>query len=175
VLGETETVGGVTTRVGLTAGAFGSALAFLSLPFLPALLRELADLDTFRLSVAPDLRMVGFSVGLALLVALVLGIAPALRGGGVALAPCLPGVVGASPAGARSGKLLVAAQVALSMVLLVGAVLLGRTVLNLHAVPIGYDPENLAFVSTANPPGRARAYVEDLLRRLEAIPGSGTV
>jgi predicted permease len=77
----------------------------------------------------------------------------------------------AGPSGARftSGKILVAAQVALSLVLLVGAGLCIRSLINLRAVPLGYDPNGLVMV-TLNATPQQTGYVQQTLEQMRALP-----
>jgi hypothetical protein len=56
-------------------------------------------------------------------------------------------------------------------VVLAGAGLFIRTMINLRSVPLGYTPEGLVFVETTNPVGRPRAFVEDTLAELKSLPG----
>jgi len=73
---------------------------------------------------------------------------------------------------------LVAAEVALALVLLAGAVLLVRTVAALNRVPLGFDPQGVA-VALVNPPARAypddagQRLFRDVTERLAALPGTG--
>jgi hypothetical protein len=60
------------------------------------------------------------------------------------------------------------------MVLLIGVGLFARTRINLNAVPVGYRPDGMLF-ATLNPINRPRAFVDDAMRRMEAIAGVTTV
>src|SRR5262249_44153645 len=78
----------------------------------------------------------------------------------------------------RLGKALVAAQLAISMVLLVGATLFIGTLVKLHAVERGFNPEGVLIVNVraAQPYSSARiAGVKGALpERLRAVPGVGS-
>src|SRR5207247_4897920 len=80
------------------------------------------------------------------------GLAPAFRGSRVALAPALIGRGAASSASARRrvpiGHLLVVAQVALSLVLVMGAGLFVRTLRNLSTQDLGFDRHRVLLVWT---------------------------
>jgi predicted permease len=74
-----------------------------------------------------------------------------------------------------SSKALVALQVALSVMLLIGAGLLIRTVLNLRAVPLGYDPGGILMIQleprfAGYSRERRNEFFENAVRRLEQIP-----
>jgi putative ABC transport system permease protein len=82
------------------------------------------------------------------------------------------GALGVSPRG-----LLVVGQVALSVVLLIGAALLIRSFARLHGVSTGFQPANLLTMKIALPPARYNtdpkraAFFSALVQRVEAIPG----
>jgi hypothetical protein len=60
------------------------------------------------------------------------------------------------------------------MILLIGVGLFARTLVNLNAVPVGYQPQGLLF-ATLNPINRPRSFVDDAMRRMGALPGVRTV
>ena len=89
-----------------------------------------------------------FALGVTLATGLLFGLAPAWRGARVELASVLQGGGRVAGAGRRAGSpVLVAAQVGLALVLLVGAGLLTRSFLRLALAEPGYDPEGLLRVS----------------------------
>jgi predicted permease len=108
---------------------------------------------------------------------LLFGIAPAFRGTGMnvnsALKETSRGVVGS-----RSvlGKVLLVVQVAMSLMLLVGAGLFLRTLNNLRHVDVGFNPQNLVLFRV-NPAlnrydeKRMQAFYTDMLERLGGVPG----
>src|SRR5262249_9709765 len=122
-------------------------------------------------------RVLGFAAAVTLLTAVVFGIAPALRGTAVdvnaALKETSRGLVGA-----RSvlGRVLLVVQVAISLVLLVGAGLFLQTLSNLRHVDVGFNPQNL-LLFRVNPSlnrydePRMRALYADMLERLQGVPG----
>jgi putative ABC transport system permease protein len=94
------------------------------------------------------------------------------------------GIGGRTTAGRRQTRMrggLVIAQVALSIVLLLGAGLLMRTFAKLASVDLGFEPKNvlvagLAFPPRQNPsPDESRRVYREVLRRLESIPGVRSV
>jgi predicted permease len=80
----------------------------------------------------------------------------------------------------RTGRALIAVQVAISIPLVVGAGLFLRTVRNLANVDLGFDPQGLAFfgidpsLRDNDPVKQARVY-QDVLARLQAVPGVQSV
>jgi predicted permease len=98
---------------------------------------------------APDARVLGFAFGVSLLAAIVFGILPAIRaiaaGRHTALGPNQRQSVGQpAVAGMRS---VVVGQLALSVVLVSAAMLLGRTLINLMHIDPGFKPDQLVTVS----------------------------
>ncbi len=162
-------------------GALGIALVYGLSPFLPALLREIAEIPSggapsrnaaLGVETSPDLRVLAFAVATMGLTALAFGLAPALRSARTGLVDAMkPGTPASSVRRTRVpiGTVVVAAQVVLSMLLLVTAGLFTRTVLNLWAVPIGYNPERLLYVTTDEV--RTRPLVDEILRRVQDMPG----
>ena len=139
--------------------------------------REMGALDP-RL----DLRVLAFTLGLSLLTGIVFGILPAMRATDLDLTPSLKESRGSSSAIGRSWltKSLVVVQVSISVVLLIGAGLLIRTLRNLEHVEIGFNSNNVLLFDVD--PGLL-GYKEEKLahlyeqtsRRLEAVPGVQSV
>src|SRR3954469_3944223 len=130
-----------------------------------------------KLRLAPDVRVISFLGGVAILTTIVFGLAPALRSTRVDLAPTLKGLRrGGGSSKHRAGRVLVVAQVAVALLLLVGAGLLIRSFRNLHAQDFGFSPENVLIFSLAHGPAdRSPAKmgaVERIAReRVLAVPG----
>jgi predicted permease len=127
----------------------------------------------------PDWRVFAFTAALCLLTGVLFGLAPAFRGSKTSLSPALTGRGSDSGSfGGRFalGKMLVIAQVALSIVLLIGAGLFLRTMRNLRSVDLGFDRQHLLLVWTS--PGQTgrqgpaiASLVHDLQDRLSSLPG----
>jgi putative ABC transport system permease protein len=131
------------------------------------------------LNLTVDLRVLGFTVAVAIATGLLFGLAPAWRGSRVAPQEAMKensrGVVSG---GSRFslGKILVMAQVALSLVLLVGAGLMAGTFRTLANRETGFDREqvllvNADFRNARVPKDRLILSFEQTLERLRAIPG----
>ena len=162
----------------LVAGGalLGLMVAALGVDLLLAL--QPADLPRAG-SVAMDLPVLGFTLLAAVVVVAVAGLAPALRASRVDLSDALKDRGRAGIAGRHGGlrNALVVGEVALCLVLLVGAGLMTRSFVELTRVEPGYDPESVLAFQVNLPFGRypdprERSAVTDALQeRLEAIPG----
>jgi predicted permease len=157
-------------------GLLGLLLAQAGTRILLVFMRLQADPISF--SVAPDARVLLFALAASLLTGLIFGLAPALRASRLDLVSALKGE-GSSVAGGASrqrlNQALVVAQVALSLVLLIGAGLFVRTVAKLKGTDAGFDRENvvvfnLDFTQSFDD-GRRRPLYKELLARLETLPG----
>ncbi|HXO04538.1 MAG TPA: ABC transporter permease [Candidatus Sulfotelmatobacter sp.] len=131
------------------------------------------------LDLSMDLRVLSFTVGIAILTGLLFGILPAFRSTRVSLTSAIKGVeVQGDTKRSRfhSGKWIVALQVALSLILLVGTGLFVRSFRNLITLDPGFDRQNVLLVTTrihdANiaPSAHAEFYGQ-ILARLKAVPG----
>jgi predicted permease len=124
-----------------------------------------------------DWRLFAFIAGISLVTGIAFGIAPALRGTQMKISSALK-ETSRSVAGSRStlSRVLLVFQVAVSLVLLVGAGLFLQTLSNLRHVDVGFNPENL-LLFRVNPSlnryddPRARALYKDMLERFAAVPG----
>jgi predicted permease len=124
-----------------------------------------------------DWRVFGFVAGVSLLTGIVFGLLPALRATGVDLAGAMK-ESSRSVTGSRTilSKGLVVLQVAMSVVLLVGAGLFLRTLENLKSVDVGFDSKNLLMFSL-NPgvnrydPARSAQVFRQVLERMSSLPG----
>jgi predicted permease len=156
---------------------FGIALAYATDRLLFSLLPpEAADL---KLSAAPDPRILAFTAAVAAVTAVVFGLAPALQSARPQLAPTLKDQAGALAGGVRQArfrKSLVAAQVALSLLLLVGAGLFVRSLMNLRDLGPGFPAERLLAFNldpslNGYKPDRAKIFYRSLNDELLAMPG----
>ncbi len=131
-----------------------------------------------HLRFAPDLRILGFTAGVATLTGMLFGLAPAFAAMRVDLHSTLKQDSQGPSGGARLnfGQVFVVAQVALSLVLLVGAGLFVRSLQKLRQVDAGFARENLLAlklepVGSNHKTAQLAALYNELLRRVEAIPG----
>jgi predicted permease len=158
-----------STTLSLAGGAAGLAIAYwggqVLLQFLPG------GGQTEALSSAPDFRVLLFAFGLSVLTGIVFGLVPAIQSTRPALATALKeqaSNVSASAGQARLRMALVAGQVALSLVLLIGAGLFARSLFKLKDVNPGFRTENLLGFSI-NPAlnGYPQQRILELFMRLE--------
>jgi predicted permease len=129
-----------------------------------------------------DLRVLGFTLGLSFLTGIIFGILPALRATNLDLTPALKDSGRNSSGVGRSwlSKSLVVVQVSLSVLLLIGAGLLIRTLRNLQHVDMGFNTNNLLlFRVEPSMLGYEDEKLADLYQRafnrLEAVPGVQSV
>ncbi|HYV29875.1 MAG TPA: ABC transporter permease, partial [Candidatus Binatia bacterium] len=125
-----------------------------------------------------DYRVLGFTTAVSLLTGLLFGLGPAFHATRIDLTPVLNENARNFNSGARSSltKALVIVQVALSLVLLIGAGLFTRTLRNLQSLEAGFNRENLlTFGLDPKPTKYQSAQIPQLYRRLlermEVIPG----
>jgi predicted permease len=133
------------------------------------------------LEAAPDPRVLAFTFGVSLLTGILFGIAPALRASRLSVAPALNAAARtAAGSGGRASrllpKILVTAQVMLSLVLLAGAGLFLRTLKNLQNQDFGFNRRNVLLVQfNAKFAGykseQLDGLYERILDRLDALPG----
>jgi predicted permease len=128
-----------------TAGAVvGLALAFLTDRILLRIYLPADAAAEFLVSPIPDGRVLAFVVGVMLLTSLVFGLLPAVRGSRTEITLSLKDRSGAISAGGISlRRMLVGIQVALSLLLLVGAGLFVRTLRNLDSLGPGFPTDHL--------------------------------
>jgi predicted permease len=132
----------------LAGGALGVAFAYLGVSMMTKMV-ESGFGEPFSFVVQPDLRVLAFTVAITLGTGILSGLAPTRRSSRADLTRALRENASSVPGGAHSGQrirlgdALVVLQVALSIVVLVGAGLLVRTLLNLQAINPGFDTQNL--------------------------------
>jgi putative ABC transport system permease protein len=128
------------------AAVVGVGLASWALPlFVAQAPGHLPGLD----AVAIDGRVVAFASALAVATMIVFGLAPAVRLVRTPTTDVLAeGGRDGAPARHRVQRLVVASQIALSLVLIVGASLMAETLLRLTSSPLGFEPRNLVVVTT---------------------------
>lgn len=159
----------------IVGGGLGVLLALWSKDLLVGLSpRDIPRLDEARL----DARVLAFSVGLSLLTTLIFGLVPALQASKPDLTASLKegGQKGSSQSG-RVRNVLVIAEVALALVLVIGAGLMIRSFLRLQQVDPGFNANNLLMLSVSLPgvrypeDGKAIAFFEQAEERIKGLPG----
>jgi putative ABC transport system permease protein len=123
-----------------------------------------------------DWRVLGFNFALALLTGLLFGLAPALQSSFVNVNEALKEGAGGSATGFRSLRrwslrsLLVVGEIALSLVLLISAGLMLKSLGRLQTVHLGFAPENVLTMVAPSRNAKPMFY-EQLLARLQSLPG----
>jgi putative ABC transport system permease protein len=123
-----------------------------------------------------DWRVLAFSIGVAILTGLFFGVAPALYASRASLHVGERSTT-ANVAHTRARSLLMAGQVAMTLVLLTGAIAVGRAFVGLIRIDNGYDLELIATMSVSfagtdyAASGRAWSYYDDVASRIERVPG----
>ena len=160
------------------SGVAGIALASLMVKGLLVLLP--ATVTAYNISSSPDARMLAFTFALSLFTGAAFGLVPALQSTRPNIAGTLKdqagSVVGGGAAQVSFRKALVAGQVSLSLLLLIGAGLFVRSLGNLRTLSPGFSTGNLIQFGI-NPQmigydvPHARAFGEQLRQRLDTLPG----
>ena len=166
----------------VVGAGMGILFAFLADALLLRMVGGVADgPSSVQLSLQPDARVLGFTLLVTVLAAILFGFFPALHATRLDLSSRMKasGSSGAGESGKRGwplNKILVIAQVGFSVVLLIAAGLFVHSLANLSRVNLGYNRENLllfrvnAAAGGYKGPAQTRLY-EDLLVRISAIPG----
>ena len=167
----------------LLGGLLGVIVAYAGLELLKEI-RPSDNTQFWRLytrtfdyfSLSPDWRVLGFNFALALLTGLLFGLFPALQSAFGDVNEALKAEASGVGAGLRGRRkmsargMLVAGEIALSLVLLIGAGLLVKSLARLQAVELGFAPEGVLTMAAASRDARPQFY-EELLARVQAIPG----
>ena len=157
----------------------GGLLSLLFAIWVTNLLVSFMPNPQFALELHLDYRVLSFNLGLAVLTGILFGLAPTIRAARPDLVGALKNEISVLGGGSRRFELrqvLVVAQVALSLVLLIGAGLFIRTLQNLRGIDLGFRAENVLLFSL-NPglngysADQGSNFYTQLLERVEALPG----
>lgn len=169
----------------LMLSAIGTLLAVAVARALTAVLvaQLAAGMGTMFLDLSWDLQVFGFTAGVAALACLLFGLAPAIKATALAPSTALKvGGRGLTEIRERFGlrRVLVVAQVALSLVLLLGALLFTRTLYNVLTIDAGFDQQVIHAQLThpslrSEDPARQILIRRDMQARLSAVPGVESV
>ena len=162
----------------LVGGVLGILFAVWGVHAITAVIMT-GSKDPFPFVVQPDWRVLAFMAVVSVLAGILFGLAPALRSTKLDLAPVLKENFSTHPEGARRfhlGNVLVTVQAALSIIALIGAGLLVRTIENLRNVNPGFDTRNILIfgidptLEKYTEPQIQNLYRE-LRERFNALPG----
>ncbi len=156
-------------------GALGLLLAQLSLTAGASLMAgQVPRADEITL----DGRVLAFVLIASVVTGLLAGVMPAIRAGRADLTTALKeGGRSDSALGIRTRRLLIAAEVALSVVLLMGAAVMIRSLVSLRGTDAGFDPQGVMTMRVSLPKGRyetperMRGFFVSALERIRALPG----
>ncbi|HVF22534.1 MAG TPA: ABC transporter permease, partial [Pyrinomonadaceae bacterium] len=158
-------------------GIVGLAIAYVGLRVLSSFIPE--NISQAR-EISLDLKVLGFTLGVSLLTGLIFGLAPAIQAARFNQNETLK-EGGRDSVTGRSGKrlrgLLVTAEVAVSLVLLIGAGLLINSFLRLRNIDPGFRADNLLTMKIELPEPkyeafeRRAAFYADLVQRVQSLPG----
>ncbi|MGB7922147.1 MAG: ABC transporter permease [Pyrinomonadaceae bacterium] len=160
-------------------GALGFLLAFWAVDFVDKFKPQIDFPLTLNLKV--DARVFGFSLFVSLLTGVLFGLVPALQSTKTELVPALKDAT--SQGSYRRSRLrngLVIAQVALSLILLIVAGLVVRTLRHLQTMGPGFDPENALMMSVdlglqGYDKTRGQQFYRQVTERVQALPGTRSV
>ena len=164
----------------VAGGALGLSVAFAGIRFITWLLAN--GREQFTLRAGLNWPVLGFTFALALVTGVLFGLVPAIQATKVDFTPALKEspLQGSNASGRRFrprlGQALIALQIAVSLLLVIGAGLFVRTLSNLQAIDVGFNRENVLLV---NVNGRQAGYRDaalarfysGLLDRFREIPG----
>ncbi len=166
----------------LAGGALGVGLAYWASAILVAFMS--GGRNPIVLHVTPNLRVLAFTAAVSVITGVLFGLAPALQGTRLVLTPGLKEGWGSTPGvgshsrrfGMQLGQVLAISQVAISLLLLIGAGLFVRTLTNLENENLGFDRRNLVLfgidpTKSGYKGEKLVAFYQELQRRIEAIPG----
>ena len=167
-----------STVLALAGGGIGLLLAIwggsLLSSYIPEGIPRISELSV-------DGRVLAFTIGASLLTSVFFGLAPALQSAKTNLTEMLKqGERNSSPGHNRAGKLLVISEVALTLVLLVGAGLLVKSFWRLSQVDPGFNPRNVLAMQisiNARPEEGSRVdnFLTELKQRVKQLPGVQSV
>jgi putative ABC transport system permease protein len=165
----------------MTAAAGGSLLSFWGIKAMVSLGREALPR---AYEISTDIRVLAFTIAIALLTSVVFGLTPALQVSKIDLSESLKegsrGLTGGR-ASNRIRSALVIAEVALSLVLLIGAGLMIKSLAGLLKVDPGFKPDdtvtmNIALLGSKYPsPARQIAFFQEVTQRVRELPGVQSV
>ncbi len=166
-----------SVMLSMTGGALGLLFAFWGV----GILTSLSPGSIPRLSeIGVDSRVLAFTLGVSLLTGIIFGLLPALQASNPNLNETLKEGGRSSVEGTRGGRLrsvLAATEVALALVLLIGAGLMARSFLRLQDVNPGFNAERVLTVGLFLPATKYKegpqvvAFYKELLSKTESLPG----
>ena len=168
--------------LGLVAGAVALLFSWIFLQVVVVLIADAfpAEYGTFIFHVTPDLGIFAYVFCLSLVAGVLFGLAPALESSGAALSSALKASSGTAKAGGRRMRnFLMAAQVAVSLTLLIAGSMLVRSSIRALRMDTGYETRHVVNLDVRFPEGysadRKATLARELRARLAALPGVAAI
>ena len=170
--------------LGLIAGAVALLFSWAFLQVVVVLIADAfpAEYGTFIFHVTPDLGIFAYVFCVSLLAGVLFGLAPALESSGAAVSSALKANSGTGKVRSRRMRnFLMAAQVAVSLMLLIAGSMLTRSSIRALKMDTGYDTERVVSLALRFPEGqkysadRQTTLVRELRTRLAALPGVAAI
>ena len=170
--------------LGLVAGAVALLFSWAFLQVVVVLIADAfpAEYGTFIFHVTPDLGIFAYVFCLSLAAGILFGLAPALESSGAALSSALKANSGTAKVGNRRMRnFLMAAQVAVSLMLLIAGSMLIRSSIRALKMDTGYDSKHVVSLELRFPEGqkygagRQNSLIRELRARLAALPGVAAI
>jgi putative ABC transport system permease protein len=167
----------------LVISVIGAAIGVLLTQSGIRLFQSFGPTDSpFLETIGVNHRVIGYAIGLTLLISVILSLFPILSWSTPNLSEPLKEQAKSSGGRSRiAHHLLLISQIALSLILLVGAGLLIKSFRNLQLVSVGFEPANRLSMRLVLPiksyptPAQRRAFFEQLLERIGKLPGFDSV
>ena len=165
----------------LAGTMLGLMAALLLTRALALLIAPQHGISSLHIDTAPDLTVFAFTAAVALAATLLTGVGPALRSTGRRLENLREASFTLRAAERRRfwPRALLALEVAVALVLVTGASLLGYSLVKLHQVPLGFDPAGLVYVVMDTDHGKIRTALPEMYRqlteRLKSLPSVSDV
>jgi len=177
LLTESVLIAFIGGAIGLLLGSWGLRLLLAVSPGNIPRAQEFNLAASFAL---PDARVVGFTLLISMLTSIIFGLVPALQLSKPDLNETLKEGTGRTTPGLRRNRtrgLLVVSEIALAVILLIGAALLIRTFVSLRRVKPGFNPENALTLKVSMSGAKytntaaVESFTIQVLRRIESLPG----
>jgi putative ABC transport system permease protein len=168
-----------STLLACLGGLLGFGLAYVGVGLFDAAVANVGK--PYWIKFTMDWRVFGFMALVCLATGIIFGLAPALQVSRTNVNEIIKEGGRGTSASARSRRLasaMVVAELALTLVLLVGAGLMVRSFLKLYALNLGFETNRLLTMSTVLAvqkypgPDRQRQFVDAMLQRVRALPGA---
>jgi predicted permease len=153
-------------------GAFGIAVAYALTETLVRMM--VTDRAHSTLKIVPDARILAFNFAIAMAAGVLFGLAPAVRAARSSLLSGLKGTFASGIGRMATRKILISVQIAISVMLLMGAGLFARTLASYRHLDLGFRPDRLlefGLDPVGSPPSAVFPFYAQVRERIAALPG----